>query len=118
MPSSSANVASYSPDSNSFSMAAMSPTRATCMMSLSGGGGGGGGASAGRLPISISLLSLGAAAADLDDGWAKGAAAADAADAAEVLLGRVGLPMYEGRGPLGRRRSRPGWMSWTRRAET
>lgn len=92
MPSPSVYVASNSPDSNSFSMPGMSPMRASCMMSFSGAA-----SSAGRLPISISLLSFGTAAADLDDGCIrKGAAAAVVDEAAEEFLMRAGgllLPM-------------------------
>jgi len=61
------------------------------MMSLSGAAGGFA-ASAGRLPISISLLSFGAAAEALEERW-MGAVVVEE-EAAEALLGRVGLPMY------------------------
>lgn len=70
MPSLSVCVASKVPDSNSFSMAGTSPMRAICIMSFSAACGAG--AWPAKVPSSISLLSMGAAADDLDEGWMGG----------------------------------------------
>lgn len=61
MPSSSEYVASYSPVSNNFSMLAMSPILAICMMSFWA-------ASPGMLPSSTSLFSFGVAVSDFEGG--------------------------------------------------
>lgn len=73
MPSSSVYVASNSPAANSFSIAAISPTLANCIISFWLD-------SPCRLPSSMSLASFGAAVNDLEAGWLGAACAAEEFD--------------------------------------
>lgn len=69
-------------------MAGTSPTRAICMMSFSAAWGAWPPA---KVPSSISLLSMGAAADDLDEGWMGGPAAGSTG----LSMGRVVRPGRE-----------------------